>query len=99
MGFDIERVSGLGKILKINSVEKKRGVKEAAPTKEGTDEVSISQKAMDYALVAKALQKVKAMPDIREEKVNSIKEKINSDNYDVKGNDIADKLLSRKQMK
>lgn len=96
MGFDIEKVGSISKIFKINSVGKKREVKETASIQGGKDELTISQKAVDYAITAKALKIIKAMPDIREEKVNAIKEKIDSGTYKVKGKDIAEKMLSEK---
>ena len=94
MGFDIGKVNGLNKVYKINSLEKQRAVKDIASAKSEKDELVISQKAMDLAIAAKALNKIKLSPDIEEEKVNAIRERIDSGTYDVKGIDIVKKMLS-----
>ena len=95
MGFDIEKVGSISKIFKINSVDKKREVKETVSIQGGKDELTISQKAVDYAIAAKALKIIKIMPDIREEKINAIKEKMDRDTYKVESKDIAEKMLSK----
>ena len=54
------------------------------------DVVSISNKAKDYQL---AMKHIKDIPDFRKEKVEEYSKKINSGNYDVRGKDIADKII------
>lgn len=55
-----------------------------------TDKISISNEARDYQLIMKSLKEI---PDMRIEKVKELSEKYQSGNYNVKGNDIAEKIL------
>ncbi len=82
---EIPKVSGVynkqksvGKVDKTGNVASKKDV------------LSISSQAKDYQTVMKAL---KETPDIREEKVNSLADKYESGQYEVKNTDIADKIL------
>lgn len=53
------------------------------------DEVEISEKARDYQF---GINKLREVPDIRIEKVDKIKKEIQSGNYNVKGEEIVDKM-------
>lgn len=82
---EIPKVSGVynkqksvGKVDKADSVSSKKDV------------VSISKEAKDYQTVMRAL---KDTPEIRSEKVNSLKDKYEAGEYNVKETDIADKIL------
>lgn len=55
------------------------------------DELSISGTAKDYSVVMKALLQV---PDVRQDKVNEISQRIESGNYSVNSTDIAEKIVS-----
>ena len=82
---DIPNISGI--------YSKQRAVKslQKASKKESVkDNVSISEKAKDFQSVMKALKEV---PDIRENKVNELSEKYQNNNYNVKGKDIAEKIV------
>lgn len=96
MGFDIEKIGGIQKIFKVYNVNKKREVKGAAQVEGKKDELTISQKAVDYGIVAKGIKIMESIPDIREEKVNAIKEKMDSGLYNVDGKDVAQKMLADK---
>lgn len=54
------------------------------------DVVSISSQAKDYQTAMKALKNV---PDIRQDKVEGIRDKYEAGKYEVKEEDIADKIL------
>ncbi|NLW22202.1 MAG: flagellar biosynthesis anti-sigma factor FlgM [Tissierellia bacterium] len=56
----------------------------------GKDEVELSEKAKDYQI---GMKKLKEIPDIREDKVERIKKQIKSGTYNVKGQEIAEKIL------
>jgi negative regulator of flagellin synthesis FlgM len=56
----------------------------------GTEQIDISSKAKD---IQKATEAVNAAPDIRIEKVDQIKEKIESGNYNVSTEQLAEKIL------
>lgn len=96
MGFDINKIGGVNKIFKINPVDKKREVKKVGTVQGKKDELTISREALDCGIVAKALKIMDDIPDIREEKVNAIKEKMDTGLYNVDGKDIAEKMLSNK---
>ncbi len=54
------------------------------------DEVVLSPKAQEFSQL---LQKLKAMPDVREEKVAELSRRIESGEYSVYAKDIAEKIL------
>jgi len=54
------------------------------------DNIKISETGKDYALVQKALKDV---PDVRQDKIDAVMNKMNNGGYSVNGNDIIDKLL------
>ncbi len=96
MGFDIGKIGGVNKVYKAYSVDKKKEVKGVANIEGKKDELSISQKAIDYNIVGKGLGIIKSLPDIRAEKVGEVKDQIEKGTYDVNGKDVAEKLLSDK---
>jgi len=51
---------------------------------------------MDFQMVMKAVKAAEKVPDIREEVIAPIKEKMDNGTYEVDSKDIADKLLARK---
>jgi negative regulator of flagellin synthesis FlgM len=71
---------------KVISLEKKSNKREAL----AQETVEISQKASDLNKIRNIIQKT---PDIREEKIASLKEKIATGNYKVSSQDIAGKML------
>ena len=58
---------------------------------ERSDMVTLSSKAKDYMLAAKALNNA---PDIRADKVESIKAQIDAGTYNVTGMDVVNKLFA-----
>ena len=58
----------------------------------GTDRLEISQVGKDYQI---AKQAVAATPDIREDKVASVKARIESGDYDVSAEALAEKLAAK----
>ena len=54
------------------------------------DQIEISAKAKDFQVAMKAFKK---LPDVREDKVAEIKEKIQNNNYNVSGKEIAHKII------
>ncbi len=55
------------------------------------DEVALSGTAKDFQSVYKALSNI---PDVRQDKVDALKEKIASGNYNVDAKEVAEKMLS-----
>lgn len=58
----------------------------------GSDSFEISQVGKDYQIAKKAVQNA---PDIRDDKVNSIKTKMASGNYNVSVEEVAEKLVKQ----
>lgn len=54
------------------------------------ERVELSKKAIDLNKIRGVIQKT---PDVREEKVNLLREKIASGNYNISGQEITDKML------
>jgi len=59
------------------------------PVKPKKDILSISNNAMDYQTVAKALKDV---PDVRQDKIDQFTEVYRSGGYDVSGKEIVEKI-------
>ena len=77
---------------KIN--EKKEGSeaeKQATNSVVPEDKVSLSSTARDIQRAEKAIEK---LPDVREEKVRELKDRIEAGKYDVNGEKIAGKMLN-----
>ena len=55
------------------------------------DEISISNIGKD---VQTALKAAREAPDIRTDRVDVIKQKMQTDTYEVSGNDVADKVIN-----
>jgi len=54
------------------------------------DNVKISEVGKDYAIAQKALKDV---PDVRQDKINEVMAKMEKGDYEVKGEDIASKII------
>lgn len=84
------RISGINSILnnyntkKVTSTESKKSIK-------GKDVFDISSTAKEYQIAKKALSQ---SPDIRLDKVEDIKTKIESGNYDINAKEIADRIVN-----
>ena len=57
----------------------------------GRDDIKISSKAKDFSVAMNALKNV---PDIRQDRVDEISKKLADNDYKVSGDDIADKILN-----
>jgi flagellar biosynthesis anti-sigma factor FlgM len=79
---------------KISEMYKAGTVKSTAKAKSSSfsDTLEISQTAKDYQVAKKILANT---PDIRENKVNEIKERMEAGTYNITVQDVAEKLISR----
>ncbi len=75
--MNIEKIHGLNKIYKAN---KKSSVKKTSQVNKG-DHVSISADAMKNAEIARLKEAVTLAPDVRMDRVNELKAKINDPAY------------------
>lgn len=83
----IDAFNKIGQLYQANSTNKIT----KSNNRQKLDKVEISQAGKDYQ-TAKAA--VSAVSDIREDKVNAIKQSITSGTYNISGEDLADKLLA-----
>lgn len=89
---DSPKVSGVQKTEKTGNIQ--ASASKASSTKKDT--ISISKEAMDIQTAKKALEGV---PDIRAEKVEPLKEQYDAGTYDVKSQDIVEKIFKSIQEK
>ncbi len=86
----------IGSVPRMNNVnpytEVARKNKIAAQNTMGTDKAEFSENAR---LFAATLQAAKDIPEVRTDRVNALKEQIDSGSYHVAAEDIAEKLLTR----
>lgn len=77
---------------KVSQLYKTNSMKSTAKTKSGSfsDKLEISQLGKDYQV---AKQIVAQTPDVREDKVNEIKQRMDAGTYDVSNEEVADKLV------
>ncbi len=79
---------------KINEIYKSSSVKSTSKAKGSSfnDMLEISQTGKDYQI---AKQIVARTPDVREAKINEIKERMQAGTYNVTIEDVADKLINQ----
>lgn len=82
-GTSLAPVGSIQATNRVSSIDKKVAEK-------ATDGVKVSDKAQFYQIL---LQKVKEVPDVREDRVREVKEKINNGQFEVDANAIARSLL------
>lgn len=85
----------------INRVYETYKQQSVAPTqkvgrKDLKDQVALSETAKDFQNIYKMLAEV---PDIRQDKVQAIKEQMQSGTYDVNAKEVAEKLVSQFNIK
>ncbi len=78
------------KAMNVYNKSNNKAVEKAEPTKQSKDKIEISEKAKEFQVAFKAFNN---LPEVREEKVKAVQEKIKSGNYHVSGKEIADKML------
>lgn len=94
MGIGINKISGVNQIYKANKLESKKAVTEAVSTSNKKDQVQISKEAMDFQTVLKSVKQLNNLPDIREDIISPIKEKLDNGSYSVDSKSLAEKILS-----
>jgi negative regulator of flagellin synthesis FlgM len=90
------KISWDGSSQKINKISKSNGINAYNKVignnniRQGKDQVVLSKTAQDFSQVMNALRNV---PDIREDKVNEVLQRMESGKYNVNGKEIMDKLM------
>lgn len=87
------KITGVNQVIgayqvQTSPIKKQKTVNHA----QGTDTFSLSSTAKDFQVAKQALAQI---PDIRQEKVDHIKQQIESGTYNVTGKEVADKLIQR----
>lgn len=83
----------IGQVSGVSGVYNKQGISKVERTKEvqgSKDVVSISGAGQDYNTAMKAMRDI---PDVRVEKVEEFKAKVDNGTYNRSGDDIAEKIL------
>ena len=84
---NIQSIQGAMKAYKKNTEK----VESTEKTKFSEDKIEISESSKDFQVAMNALKK---LPDIREDKVNELKEEISKGTYKPSPQDIAKKMMS-----
>ena len=82
----IDAFNKVSKLYQTNNIKSTKSVKGSS----FSDKLEISQTGKDYQIAKSAL---KSVPDVREERVRDIKERIASGTYNVNAEEVADKLI------
>jgi negative regulator of flagellin synthesis FlgM len=93
MGIGFNKIGGINQIYKANKVEAKTAVKEAASSSNKKDQVEISKEAMDFQTVLKSVKQLNSLPEVRENVIKPLKEKLDSGTYQVDSRSVAEKIL------
>lgn len=96
MGINFNKIGGVNKVYNNQKVEAKKTIREVQKTEGKRDEIQISQEALDFQTVMKSLKIAKDLPEVREDVVAQIKEKIEKGTYEVDSSRIAAKMLTGK---
>lgn len=83
------RVDAYNKVMQLYQTNNKTKTTKVNETK-STDKVEISRTGKDYQVAKKAIANV---PDVRMDKVNDIKKRMESGTYNINMEEVADKLL------
>lgn len=82
----IDAYNKITQVYQTASTNKIKKINSASPT----DQLQISQMGKDYQV---AKQAVAAAPDVRADKINTIKSQMASGNYNVSAEEVANKLV------
>lgn len=85
------RIDALNRVSQVYQTGRAKKNTEVKPENR-KDFLEISQTGKDYQIAKSAVQ---AAPDIREDRVEAIKQQLASGTYDVTGQDIAERLVER----
>ncbi len=83
------RIDAYNQINQIYKISEKVTVKQVGKASQ-SDKLEISQFAKDYQVAKKALASV---PDVRQDKVDDVKKRMENGTYNVSNEDFAEKLL------
>lgn len=85
------RIDSANRIYNAYTAQMAAGAKGAEKVK-GKDEVDLSTQAKDFTSVKRILSDI---PEVREDKVQDIKKRIENGTYNVSSKDVASKILAQ----
>ncbi|GKX28485.1 hypothetical protein SH1V18_09650 [Vallitalea longa] len=85
----INGIKNINNAYKVNATDR---ISKVSKIKKEKDSLAISDVAKELQIAKKA---VKNTPDIRYDKVNDIKKRMQSGSYDVTAKEVADKIIDR----
>lgn len=85
----IDAYNRVSKIYEAQNISKVKNIKEVT---EKQDEVEISKVGRDISVAREAIKKT---PDIRQDKVNNIIERMESGTYDIGAKEVANKIVDK----
>lgn len=85
-------INSINRSLEIyqNSIPVKPAATVRKPMSKGNDTMTLSETARDFKTVMDAL---KNAPDVREDRVASLREQVASNNYNINADDISERIL------
>ncbi len=89
------RVDALNRIHEVYKSQSTKNIKKTNKTN-GADQVELSSTAKDFNEILKMLTDV---PDIRQDKVDDLRNQINSGTYNVRSEEVAKKIMSQFDIK
>ncbi|HAK89956.1 MAG TPA: flagellar biosynthesis anti-sigma factor FlgM [Nitrospiraceae bacterium] len=84
-----DRVEGVGNVQKTDKA-KEKATPERAEEVVSKDQVTVSDRAKE---IARLQLEVSKLPEVRTDRVEEVKNAINAGTYEVKGSEVAGKLL------
>ena len=94
--MNINKISGVNGIIKTKKVESAKGLNETGKVQSKRDELQLSKEALDFQTVLKSVKVINSLPDVREDVIAPIKERLDKDSYSIDSKSIAEKLLGSK---
>ena len=93
--INIDKIGGYSPIRVEHPGEVKKSGRETAPPVENKktvdkDKLDFSSRASEVGML---VEQLKELPDVRQEKVNSLREQISAGSYNPSGEEIADAIL------
>ncbi len=82
--------SNVSKAMRIYNKTATKKTDNVKDVKETEDKLQLSEKAKEFQVAMKAF---KNLPEIREDLVNELKDKIQQGTYNVTGEEVADKII------
>lgn len=83
--------NNIRKMLKTYNTQPKDNKINKADRLKKRDKIALSTKGKDYQM---AMEAIKNVPDIRQDKVDEIKKKVNSGTYNIDAEEIAEKMIN-----